>query len=85
MRELQLKKVYRQSKGNYYYIEDIAKSSETKEEYVVYRALYGDDQALWIRPKKMFLEEIDPQRPDNITGQTYRFEYADEINQDNRK
>ena len=68
-------------KGNYYYIEDIAKSSETKEEYVVYRALYGDDQALWIRPKKMFLEEI-PDRPDNITGQKHRFELVEDLSKD---
>ena len=42
---------------------------------VVYKPLYErkDGKQLWIRPEKMFLEEI-PERPDNITGQKHRFE-----------
>jgi hypothetical protein len=32
--------------------------SETKEEFVTYRALYGDF-SLWIRPKKMFSEPVE--------------------------
>lgn len=82
MRELQVKRVYRHFKGNYYFIEDIAKSSETKEDLVVYRALYGDDKQLWVRPLAMFMEEVDPQRPGNVTGQSYRFEYVEDINKD---
>jgi len=74
--------VYRHFKGNYYFIEDIAKSSETKEDLVVYRALYGDDKQLWVRPLAMFMEEVDPQRSGNVTGQSNRFEYAEDINKD---
>ena len=33
-------KVFRHFKGNYYFIENIAKNSETKEDEVVYRPLY---------------------------------------------
>jgi hypothetical protein len=35
----------------------VACHSETEEEYVVYRALYGD-RGLWIRPTAMFLETV---------------------------
>ncbi len=42
MQELKLKRVYRHFKGDYYLVEDVAKDSETGEEYVVYRKLYGD-------------------------------------------
>lgn len=34
-----------------------ARHSETDEEMVVYRALYGDG-GLWVRPKAMFLESV---------------------------
>lgn len=50
--------VYRHYKGKYYEIIGVAKHSETLEELVVYRALYGDNE-LWVRPKKMFLEIVD--------------------------
>ena len=33
----------------------------------------------------MFLEEIDSSRPDNITGQKYRFELAKDIEKDYTK
>ena len=82
MEEIKLKKVYRHFKGNYYIVEDIAKHSETNEDYVAYRALYGDCNQLWLRPLSMFLGKIDSNRPDNITGQAYRFEYAEDINKD---
>lgn len=47
---------------------------------VVYKPLYyrEDGRKIWVRPEKMFLEEI-PERPDNITGQKHRFELVDEI------
>ena len=43
---------------NDYIVEGIAKHSETKEDMVVYRRLYGDG-SLWVRPLDMFLEEVD--------------------------
>lgn len=60
---------YRHYKGKKYEVLSIAKHSETLEELVVYRALYGAGE-LWIRPKDMFLEKIA------VDGkEIYRFEY----------
>ena len=80
MEEVQVGKVYRHFKGNYYFVEGIAYDSETKERIVVYKPLYEreDGRKIWVRPEKMFLEEI-PKRPDNITGQKHRFELAKEL------
>ena len=84
--QVQVKKVYRHFKGNYYYVEDVANDSETKERYVIYKRLYPyeDGRGTWIRPEKMFLEEI-PDRPDNITGQKHRFELCEDISKDYTK
>lgn len=83
MNEVQIGKVYRHFKGNYYFVENVAYFTETTERMVVYRPLYEreDGRELWVRPEKMFLEEI-PERPDNITGQKHRFELAEDINKD---
>lgn len=60
--------IYRHYKGNEYEVLGIAKHSETLEELVVYRALYGNFD-LWVRPLSMFMEDIV------IDGQTKpRFE-----------
>lgn len=48
---------YRHYKGNLYEVLGLAKHSETEEEHVVYRALYGDGE-LWLRPKGMFFETV---------------------------
>ena len=53
---------YKHYKGGFYKIIGIAIHSETLEEMVVYRALYGskefDKNALFVRPKQMFLERV---------------------------
>ena len=49
---------FRHFKGNLYRLEGFAKDSETLEEMVVYRALYGE-RGLWVRPAKMFFETIE--------------------------
>lgn len=48
---------YRHYKGQEYEVLGTAKHSETEEEYVVYRALYGE-RGLWIRPVAMFSEVV---------------------------
>ncbi len=78
--EVKIGKVYRHFKGNYYFVEDVAYDSETKERIIVYKPLYEreDNRRTWVRPEKMFLSSI-PERPDNITGQKSRFEIAEDI------
>lgn len=48
---------YQHYKGNSYEVIGVAKHSETLEDLVVYKALYGEGQ-IWVRPVKMFLEEV---------------------------
>ena len=76
MRELQLNKIYRHFKGNNYKVLHIAYHSETKEKYVVYQALYGN-QDIYIRPYDMFLSEVDHEKYPNVK-QLYRFECVEE-------
>ena len=75
MQELKINGIYRHFKGDYYLVEGIAKDSETKEEMVVYRRLY-EDGGLWVRPKKMFLSEVDHKKYPDVK-QKYRFELQD--------
>lgn len=49
---------YRHFKGNEYEVVGVAKDSETMEEVVVYRALYGE-RGLWVRSARMFGETIE--------------------------
>lgn len=51
-------RTFRHFKGNLYRLEGFAKNSETLEEMVVYRALYGE-RGLWVRPAKMFFETVE--------------------------
>ncbi len=48
---------YRHYKGKEYEVIGIARHSETEEELVVYRTLYGNFD-LWVRPKVMFMETV---------------------------
>ena len=48
---------YRHYKGQEYEVLGVARHSETEEEYVVYRALYGS-RGLWVRPTAMFLGTV---------------------------
>jgi len=48
---------YRHYKGRHYEVIDVARHSESGEELVVYRCLYGD-YSLWVRPVAMFTETV---------------------------
>lgn len=52
--------VYRHYKGNQYEVVGFAKHSETLEDMVIYKALYGDC-GIWVRPLSMWenLIEVD--------------------------
>ena len=45
-------------KGNEYEVLGTARHSETEEELVVYRALYGEG-GLWVRPVSMWNETVE--------------------------
>lgn len=48
---------YRHYRGQEYEVLGVARHSETEEEFVVYRAEYGE-RGLWIRPAAMFVETV---------------------------
>lgn len=86
MNQVKIGKVYRHFKGNYYFVQDVALDSETKERIVIYRPIYDrSDSMVWVRRETMFLEEIDKNRKDNITKQKYRFELAQSLEEDYTK
>ena len=63
---------YRHFKGKEYEVLGVARHSETQEELVVYRALYGDF-GLWVRPVSMWNETVERD------GKTFRrFTYIGE-------
>lgn len=49
---------YRHYKGNDYEVIGVARHSETQEQMVVYRTLYGNYD-LWVRPLSMFTETVE--------------------------
>ena len=67
---LKINGIYRHFKGDYYIVLDVAIHSETKEKYVVYRGLYGDNE-LYIRPYDMFISKVDREKYPNAY-QPYR-------------
>lgn len=68
MQEIKLGK-YRHFKGMEYEVIGVAKHSETLEEMVVCRALYGEG-GLWIRPVSMWNETVER---DGKTFQRFTF------------
>ncbi len=63
---------YRHFKGNEYEVIAVAKHSETTEDMVVYKALYGEG-GFWVRPASMWNETVE--RDGKVFN---RFEYIGE-------
>ena len=71
-RSLNIGGKYRHFKGKEYIVLHLAKDSETLEELVIYKALYGEF-GIWARPLDMFMEQV--QVGGNVVN---RFEEIDE-------
>lgn len=66
--ENEIRGKYKHFKGGEYEVLGIAKDSETLEDMVVYRALYGE-QDMWVRPREMFFgkKEVNGQCIERFT------------------
>ena len=72
MQTIQIGRIYRHFKGDYYLVEAVARDSETNADMVIYRKLYGDG-GLWGRPLSMFLSKVDRDKYPEVS-QEYRFQ-----------
>ena len=50
--------LYKHYKGNLYEVVGVVRHSESLEQLVLYKALYGE-QGLWVRPFEMFVSNIE--------------------------
>ena len=60
-------RIYKHYKGNYYIVENLALNTETEEQMVIYRALYGDGK-VFARPIDSFTQKLENE------NQEHRFE-----------
>lgn len=75
MRKIELGRVYRHFKGDYYLTEALARDAQSDGLCVIYRKLYGDG-SLWVRPLSEFLSPVDKEKYPG-SRQEYRFELQD--------
>src|SRR5690554_4642940 len=73
MRTIKEKTVYRDFKGNYYYVKNVFQVPVTNKQYVIYEALYGNCKT-WFMELNMFLSPINQTNKDNVTNQKWFFE-----------
>ena len=72
MRKLKVGALYRHFKGDVYLVLGTGFHSETKEEYVIYKGMYGNFD-VYLRPKDMFMSEVDHEKYPDVE-EKYRFE-----------
>ena len=65
-------RIYKHFKGDLYLVEDVVYHSETKEQMVLYRALYGNGLR-YVRHYEMFLSKVDKVKYPEVE-QEYRFQ-----------
>ena len=65
-------KIFKHFKGDLYILVDIAEHTESGEDLVIYRTLYGSCK-LYARPLSMFAEKVDKDKYPYVE-QEYRFE-----------
>lgn len=76
LQQIEVGRVYRHFKGKLYLVLDLAHHSETGEQYVIYKALYGDCKT-YVRPYLMFASCVDREEYPDVK-QEFRFQLVED-------